>query len=256
MRLLHHVIDGDAGAPVLVLGPSLGTDLGIFDAQVAALADRYRVIRYDLWGHGGSPVVPGPYSMAGLASDVLELLDALGVDRFHYAGVSIGGAIGQWLAIEHGERLNSLTICASAAQFADPASWPLRAAAVRAEGTELLVPSRTGTWFTARFAQQAPDETERLLEMLRRTSREGYAGCCEAIATFDVRALLGQVCVPTLVIAGAEDPATTIDMVRIVADSIRGATFVRVPEAAHLVNAERPGPVTAALARHLERHSR
>ena len=126
MRLLHHVIDGDAGAPVLVLGPSLGTDLGIFDAQVAALADRYRVIRYDLWGHGGSPVVPGPYSMAGLASDVLELLDALGVDRFHYAGVSIGGAIGQWLAIEHGERLNSLTICASAAQFADPASWPLR----------------------------------------------------------------------------------------------------------------------------------
>ncbi len=255
MRLLHHVINGDADAPVLVLGPSLGTDLGIFDAQVAALADRYRVIRYDLWGHGGSPVVPGPYSMAGLASDVLELLDALGVDRFHYAGVSIGGAIGQWLGIEHGERLISLTICASAAQFADPASWPRRAAVVRAEGTEQLVASRSGTWFTTEFAKQTPEEANRLLEMLRQTSRDGYASCCEAIATFDVRSLLGQVRVPTLVIAGAEDPATTIDMVRTIADSIPGATFVLVPDAAHLVNAEKPEPVIAALARHMERHS-
>ncbi|GEL17526.1 3-oxoadipate enol-lactonase [Pseudonocardia asaccharolytica] len=253
MTELHHVIDGPDHAPVLVLGPSLGTDLGLFDAQVAALADHFRIIRFDLRGHGSSPAPDGPYTMAELAGDVLELADRLGVGRFHYAGVSIGGAIGQWLGIRHGDRLASLTVLASAAQFADPPSWPVRAATVRAEGTEAILASRTGTWFTERFAAERPDEAQRLLTMLGQTTREGYAGCCEAIATFDVRAELGRIATRTLVIAGAEDPATPVGMVRAIAEGIPGATFQVVPDAAHLLNAEQPAAVNDALRSHLGR---
>lgn len=248
----HYVVDGPADAPVLVLGPSLGTTLALFDPQVAALAGQYRIVRFDLRGHGGSPAPSGPYTIGDLAGDVLELADALGIERFHYAGVSIGGAIGQQLAIEHGERLASLTLIATAARFADPESWPGRAATVRAEGTEVLVPSRTGTWFTPEFAEREPAATQRLLDMLHITTREGYAGCCEAIAGFDARAELGRVRVPTLAIAGAEDPATTPEMVREIAATIPSANFRNVAHSAHLVNFTDPGPVSDALARHLK----
>lgn len=254
MSQLQHLVDGPASAPVVVLGPSLGTDAGLFDHQVQALAGRWRVVRYDLPGHGGAPVPAGPCTVAGLADDVAGLLADLGVERFHYAGVSLGGAIGQELAVHHPGRLLSLTVCASAARFPDPGSWLARASTVRAEGTEAMVASRTGTWFTPRLAAERPDEADRLLGMLRATSAEGYARCCEAIAGFDVRADLGRIAVATLVIAGADDPATPVDTVREVADGIPGSSFVVVPDAAHLVNAEQPLAVTEALADHLRRH--
>jgi 3-oxoadipate enol-lactonase len=249
---LHAVEDGPADGPVLVLGPSLGTDTGLFDAQVAEFAGTHRVIRYDLRGHGGSEVVPGPCTMADLARDVLALLDRLGVQRFSYAGVSIGGAIGQQLALTAPDRVDRLVIIASAAQFADPPSWSVRADQVRAEGTGVLAPSRTGTWFTAEWSEQEPKEAERLVRMLRDTPAEGYATCCEAIGAFDVRDRLGEISAPTLTIAGEQDPATTVDMVRAIADAIPGAEFVVVPGAAHLPDATDPEPVNAALRRHLD----
>jgi 3-oxoadipate enol-lactonase len=251
VTLLHTVVDGPEGGPVLVLGPSLGTDVGLFDAQVTEFAGTHRVVRYDLRGHGGSHVVPGACTVADLAADVLETLDALGVRRFAYAGVSIGGAIGLHLALTVPERLDRLVIIASAAQFADPPSWAVRAQQVRDEGTGFLVPSRTGTWFTPEFAARNPEEAERLLAMLRATPPEGYAASCEAIGAFDVRSRLGEIDVPTLVIAGADDPATTVAMVREVADGIRGSRFVVVPGAAHLPNATDPEVVDAALRTHL-----
>jgi 3-oxoadipate enol-lactonase len=254
MTLLHHEVDGPQDAPVLVLGPSLGTDLGLFDAQVAAFADRWRIVRYDLRGHGGSVAPAGPYAMSDLGGDVVALLDHLGVERFHYAGVSLGGAIGQWLALELADRVLSLAVCASAARFPDPDSWKARAAVVRAEGTEPMVASRTGTWFTPEFAAARPAEAERLLTMLRETDREGYAGCCEALVTFDVRAELGTITAPTLVVAGAQDPATPVPTVREIADGIDGARFVEVPGAAHLVNVEGAQVVNQALADHLSAH--
>jgi 3-oxoadipate enol-lactonase len=170
VTVLHSEVTGPATAPVLVLGPSLGTALGVFDAQVAALSDDWRIVRFDLPGHGGSAAPAGRCTVPGIAVDVLALLDDLGVGRFHYAGVSLGGAVGQQLALDRGERLLSLTVCASSARFADPPSWTSRTATVRAEGTEALVASRTGTWWTAEFAERAPQEVERLLGMLRATS--------------------------------------------------------------------------------------
>ncbi|WP_237047917.1 3-oxoadipate enol-lactonase [Lentzea guizhouensis] len=251
--MIHYAVAGREDAEVLVLGPSLGTDLTMFDAQVDGLADRYRVVRFDLRGHGRSPVEPGPYSMADLAGDVVEVLDHLGVRRCHYLGVSIGGAIGQWLALHHPDRLITLTVCATAAQFCDPPSWAERAAVVRAEGTAAMLPSRLGTWVTHSFACHRPQEAERLAEMLLATSAEGYAGCCEAIGAFDVRAELGRITTPTLVLAGAEDPATPVDMVRAVADGIPGSLFTVVPDAAHLLTTERPEVVNAMVAGHLAR---
>ncbi|MBP2364562.1 3-oxoadipate enol-lactonase [Pseudonocardia parietis] len=246
---LHHRIDGPDGAPVVVLGPSLGTDLHLFDAQVATLADRYRVVRYDLPGHGGTPVTDGPYTMAGLAEAVVALLDRLGIDRVHYAGVSIGGAIGQQLALDHPERVLSLTAIASAARFADPDSWPQRAAGVRENGTESMVASRPGVWYVQSFA--GTEEAARLLGMLRATAAEGYAGCCEAISTFDVRERLADLRVPVLAIAGADDPATPPEMVREIADRAPDGRFEVVACSAHLLNTEKPVQVTGLLAEHI-----
>lgn len=251
---LHHVIDGPSSGPVLVMGPSLGTDLHLFDAQAAALSDRFRVIRFDLRGHGHSPTAPGPTTMDDLAEDVLALLDQLGITSFHYAGVSIGGAIGLQLALTAPNRLTTLTVIASAAQFADPPSWPARASKVRAEGTGFLIPSRTGAWFTQEFAAQHPDEAGRLLAMLRDTPSEGYAAACDAIAAFDIRDQLHLITTPTLAIAGAEDPATPLPMVRAIADGIPGATFQSIPMTSHLVSAEAPDAVSHAIRDHVRRH--
>ncbi|WP_116045945.1 3-oxoadipate enol-lactonase [Amycolatopsis palatopharyngis] len=251
MTDMRAVFDGPADGPVLVLGPSLGTDFGLFDAQVATLAERYRVLRFNLPGHGGAPAPPGPYSMAGMAGDVLALLDHHGIERCHYAGVSIGGAIGLQLALDAGHRLASLTVCASSARFADPGSWPVRAATVRAEGTAAMLASRAGTWYTHEFARREPAESGRLLDMLRGTAAEGYAGCCEAIATFDVRDRLGEIRVPTLALAGADDPATPPEMLRQIAEGVPHARMVVVPDTAHLLNVEAPGAVNHELAAHL-----
>jgi 3-oxoadipate enol-lactonase len=204
-----------------------------------------------LRGHGRSQVVPGPCTVADLAEDVLVLLDRLGVQRFSYAGVSIGGAIGQQLALTVPDRVERLALLATAAQFADPPSWPVRAQQVREHGTEFLEPSRTGTWFTAAWAGQHPAEAEHLLAMLRTTAAEGYAACCDAIGAFDVRGRLGAISAPTLVLAGQEDPATTGEMMRELAEGISGAEFIVVPGAAHLPNATHPDVVNAALRDHL-----
>jgi 3-oxoadipate enol-lactonase len=246
---LHHRLDGPPTAPVLVLGPSLGTDLHLFDQQVVALADHYRILRYDLPGHGDSPSPNGPYTMAGLARNVISLLNRLGISQFHYAGVSIGAAIGQQLAVDYPDRVRSLTAIASSARFSDPASWPDRAATVLQNGTTAIIDSRPGTWFIDEFA--TTDEAAHLLEMLRATTREGYAGCCEAIATFDLRERLGDITVPVLAIAGEQDPATPPEMVRRIADGVANGWFTVIKDSAHLLNAEKPEQVNTLLLEHL-----
>lgn len=248
---LHYELSGPTGAPAVVFGPSLGTELSLFDPQLDAFIKDHRVIRFDLRGHGKSEVPKGPYAVSDLAEDVVALLTELEIKEFSYVGVSIGGAIGLWLALNLGHRLHELVICASAARFGDPQGWSERASQVRAHGTGFLEPSRCGTWFTPEFAEKHPGEARRLIEMLRRTPPEGYAGCCEAIGSFDVRDRLHEITVPTLVLAGETDPATPVEICRGIVDGIRNARLVVIPKAAHLLTAEQPEIVNAAIAEHL-----
>ena len=254
---LHAVEHGPVHAPAVLLAGSIGTDLGMWDAQVPALAERFRVIAVDLRGHGESPIVPGPATMADLAGDVLALADRFGADRFGYVGLSLGGAVGQVLAAEHPDRLAALVLCCTSARFADAAAaWRERAATVRAQGTSWLVEPSAGRWFAPGFADRRPEEAYRLLEMITSTPAEGYAAACDALSTFDARPLLGRISAPTLVLAGAEDPATPPEMLAEIAEAIPGAALHVVPDASHLATAERPEVVNPLIVDHLERHLR
>lgn len=240
----QHRFDGPEDAPVVVLGPSLGTTHDLWAPQLPALTGSWRVLRYDLPGHGGAPAAP--VTMADLAAGVGALLDRYGLERVAYCGVSIGGAIGATLAATAADRIGSLVLCCTSAYFGGPDGWLERAALVRREGMEPLVEAARGRWFTPAFATPEPQ-----LTMLRETDPEGYAACCEAIAGFDLRDRLGAVRAPTLVIAGAEDPATPVEHSRLLAAGIPGAALHVVAGAAHLANVERPDEVGEAIARHL-----
>ncbi|PNE38382.1 3-oxoadipate enol-lactonase [Streptomyces noursei] len=251
---LHHTTDGPPGAPPLVLGPSLGTMLSVWDPQLPALAGRFHVVRWDLPGHGGTPVDaladPGTTTVPELAGLVLELADARGLDRFAYAGASLGGAVGAWLAAHHPSRVASLALICSSARFGEPAGWRERAALVRAKGTDVVADPAAGRWFTPAFAT-SPQATT-LVEALRRdVSPEGYAACCDALAVFDLRTALPRIGAPTLVVAGRADPATPPAHTRELTDGIPGASLVELSGAAHLAGVERPAEVLAALLAHL-----
>jgi 3-oxoadipate enol-lactonase/4-carboxymuconolactone decarboxylase len=250
--LLHHTTDGRDDAPALLLGPSLGTSLRLWDSQVPALARSHRVLRYDLPGHGGSPsaLLPEPgASVAALAALVLELADRLGIQRFAYAGDSLGGAVGAWLAVHHPERLTSLALVCTAARFGDPRQWHERADRVRAEGTEFLAASAPERWFTPAFRTGAAARA--LVGDQRRAEPAGYAACCRALAAFDLRGELHRVTAPTLVVAGRQDTATPPADARLLADAIPGATLLEIDGAAHLAPAEQPERVLRALQDHL-----
>ncbi|GAA2512043.1 hypothetical protein GCM10010393_51150 [Streptomyces gobitricini] len=244
MNLLHHVAEGPATAPPVLLGPSLGTSTALWDDVAPGLP--YRCVRWDLPGHGSAPaglVAPGA-TVADLAAHVLRLADALDLERFHYAGVSLGGAVGLWLAVHHPERLHRLAVVCSSAHFGAPGPWRERAALVRREGTAPLAATAPARWFTPGFT--AP----RLVEDLRRADPAAYAACCDALAAYDLRPDLPAVTVPTLVVAGLQDPATPPAHARELADAIPGAVLTELPDASHLAPAEQPAAVLAALREH------
>jgi 3-oxoadipate enol-lactonase / 4-carboxymuconolactone decarboxylase len=253
--LPHHRLDGPADGAPLILGPSLGTSLTVWEPQLPGLARGHRVLRFDLPGHGRSsadllPGQNGQVTIADLAGLVLRLADAQGWKRFAYAGISLSGAIGLHLAAHHPERLTSLAVLCSSAHFGDPAAWHERAAAVTARGTRALVPSRSGTWFAPEVAASLRGAA--LLDDLRHTDDAAYAACCGALAACDLRPDLAAITVPTLVLAGRDDPATPPAHAREIADAVPGAGLVEIPHAAHLANIERPGAVLAALLGHLD----
>jgi 3-oxoadipate enol-lactonase / 4-carboxymuconolactone decarboxylase len=248
--LLHHRIDGASVAPPLLLGPSLGTSLDLWSPQIPALSRAYRTIRWDLPGHGGSSPDLRPKTVGDLADHVLALADALGIDSFAYAGVSLGGAVGAWIAVHHPDRVTKLAMVCSSAKFNDGEPWLARAQLVRAQGTGPVADTAAGRWFTESFA--ASHAAEALAADLRATDAESYAACCEAVAAYDVTARLADINVPTLVIAGRDDPVSGPTHARLLADHIRTATLVEIPNASHLANVERPVPVTSALLTHFD----
>ncbi|MFE3599468.1 3-oxoadipate enol-lactonase, partial [Streptomyces sp. NPDC059142] len=244
---MHHRAEGPAGAPPLLLGPSLGTSLALWDGVVPELAVSHRVVRWDLPGHGGSDAAligPGA-TVADLARLVLALADSLALERFAYAGVSLGGAVGLHLATHAPERISSLAVICSSAHFGARGPWEERAALARREGMAGIARASPSRWFTPGFTVAA------LVDDVRGADPAGYAACCEALGAYDIRDLLPTVTAPTLVVAGREDPAAPPAHSREIADGVPGAALVELPGAAHLAPAERPEAVTAALRAHL-----
>lgn len=238
-------------APVVVLSNSLGSDLSMWEPQVAALAAQFRVVRYDTRGHGRSPVPEGPYAIDDLVDDVVALLDRLGVPRAHVVGLSLGGMTGMRLAAREPARVDRLALLCTGAAMPPAANWTDRAATVRAEGTGAVAQAVVSRWFTEEFARAHPARIARYEAMVTATPAEGYASCCEAIAPMDLTPDLPRIQAPTLVLAGADDPAAPPAMLATIAEGVPGAELVVVPQSAHLANAEQPERITKALVTHL-----
>jgi 3-oxoadipate enol-lactonase len=247
---LHHQVSGAPDRPTVVIGGSVGSTLAAWGPQLAALAGEFRVIAYDHRGHGGSPAPAGPYTLDDLAQDVLALLDDYHVTRAHVVGLSLGGMVAQLIAARQPHRVDRLVLLCTAAHYPDPRPWVERAATVRSGGTEAIADVVVDRWLTADYRRERPDQTARWREMLVGIDREGYAGCCEAIAGMDLRRDLSRIQAPTLVLAGAQDPAVPPEQMRELAAAISGSEFVIIP-GAHLPPLEHPDTVTALLLGHL-----
>lgn len=251
---LHYELSGPSGAPVVVFSNSLGTTFAMWDALVPQLRGRYRVLRYDTRGHGGSDTRDAPATISDLAGDLSALLDALGLERVHLVGLSLGGMTVQALAAAAPDRVLSLTLMATAAHLPSEASWNERAALVRREGTEAIVEATMGRWFTPGYAERHPERTGPIRDAFIACDHAGYAICCEAIGQMDLRPLLQRIEAPTLVMAGRDDPATPPAMAETICAGIRGAELIVLPRAAHLLAVEQAEAVGAYLLSFLDRH--
>jgi 3-oxoadipate enol-lactonase/4-carboxymuconolactone decarboxylase len=266
--VLHHRIEPqavptppEAERPALLLGPSIGTSTLLWRQVVPALARGRRVVRWDLPGHGGSAAdlipggEPGATGIARLGGLVLELADHLGFDRFDYAGDSLGGAVGSWLAAHHPDRVRALAVLCSSAHFGDPAGWHARAAKVRAEGAAAmaeLAESAPDRWFPPDAPIRGSALARELIAAHRGVDPAAYAGCCDAIADLDLTGALARITAPTLVIGGRLDRATPPAHARELADAVPGAALLELAGVGHLAPAEAPDRVAAALIGHFD----
>ncbi|KLE39737.1 CatD [Serratia sp. TEL] len=235
--MLNYVLEGPENAPVILFGNSLGTSLAMWQPQRDAFIAHYRILRYDVAGHGDSAPDERPGSLARLGEQVLSLLDTLAIDRVHFCGISMGGLTGLWLARFHADRLLTLTIANSAAKIGVTEHWRERAAQVRQCGMSAVSDGAAARWFTPAFCQSAPVKVQTVVQQLTACDPKGYAACCDALATADLRAELAGIRVPTLVIAGHEDAVTTVDDAKALAAGIPDAQCVILP-AAHLSSIE------------------
>jgi 3-oxoadipate enol-lactonase len=246
---LNYQLEGPASAPVLVLSNSLGTDLHMWDVQMPALTRHFQVLRYDTRGHGQSLVNDGPFSIEQLGRDVLALLDALDIARAHFCGLSMGGLIGQWLALNAPQRIARLVLCNTAAKIGAPEVWNPRIETVLAGGAQAMRDLRDASisrWFTAGFSAAQPQQVEPIVGMLAQSPPEGYAANCAAVRDADFREQLADIQSPTLIVCGSLDPVTTVEHGRFMQQRIAGARLVEF-HAAHLSNVEAGDAFTQAL---------
>lgn len=243
---LHYQFDGPAAAPVLVLSNSLGTNFSMWDPQMPALMQRFRVLRYDTRGHGQSAVTPGPYSITQLGRDVVGLLDATGVQQAHFCGLSMGGVTGMWLGVYAPERFERLALCNTAAKIGSAEMWNTRIETVRTNGMAALAETQAQRWFTLGFMAKRPDVIASMKQMIASTPLEGYVANCGALRDMDQRETISRIRARTLVIAGRHDPVIPAADVRYLSDTVPGAKLVEL-DASHLSNVEAPTEFTKAL---------
>lgn len=244
---VNYDLRGPVGAPTIMFANSLGTSLAAWDQQVVALAQRYRILRMDMRGHGLTDCPAGPYTIDQLADDALAVLDALQIERVHFCGLSIGGMVAQRIAAKAPRRIASVALCDTASQIGPPKIWDDRVAAVRAGGMAAIVDGVLGRWFTETFRDEHPVTVRGFANMLTRTPVEGYAGCCLAIRDADLRPDAARIKCPALVIVGEEDLATPPSAAQELANAIKGAHFTLIEGAAHIPIAERPDAITGLL---------
>jgi len=241
---LHYEADGTHDASPLVLSPSLGSTLAMWDPQEAELGAHFHLIRHDHRGHGGSPVPPGPYDLDDLGRDALALLDELGLRRVDWCGLSLGGMVGMWLAAHAPTRIGRLVLCCTSARLGPPSMWRDRARLVREEGMDAVADAGIGRWLTPAFVERCPETAAWLRGMIAATPPDGYVGCCGVIERMDLEPVLKRIHAPTLVIAAAQDPATPPEHGERIAAGIPDARLEVIDDAAHLANVERPEAVT------------
>jgi 3-oxoadipate enol-lactonase len=232
--------DGPNDGPVLLVANSLMANGSMWDANVPALADRYRILRYDKRGHGGSGLSAGPYSIALLADDAIGLLDALGIEKAHFMGLSIGGMIGQQLGARFPERILSLSLCNTASEMPPRSLWEERFEIARTQGIAGLVEGTIKRWFTAPFIERAPKDIEKVRQMILGTNVDGYMACGSAVRDMAQSTMLLKIKTPTLVLSGEHDPACTVAQGTVLHRLIDGSKMVVLKDAAHLSNIEQP----------------
>lgn len=251
---LHIRDEGPRDGRTIVFANSLGTDLRVWDALLPLLPKGLRIVRYDKRGHGLSDATPAPYTMDMLVADAEALCDGLGLRDVTFVGLSIGGMIGQGLAIRRPDLLRALVLMDTAAKIGTPEMWQTRIDTIREGGIAALQGPIMERWFTAPFRETNP-EFALWCNMLTRTSVEGYLGCCAAVAGADLTESTGTLRLPVLALAGDQDGSTPPDLVRATA-ALCGADFHVIPDAGHIPCVEQPAATAALLTRFLERTAR
>ena len=239
-------VAGRDDAPVLMLSNSLGTNLHMWDPQMAEFTKQFRVVRYDRRGHGKSGAPKGPYSFERFGRDILAVIDALKIKKMNWCGLSMGGMDGQWLGANAPDRLDKLVLANTNFYYADKSPWADRIKFIREKGPAGFVDTNMARWLTEGFRQRNPQETERMKEMFLASNRDGYAECVGAIRDMDFRATNPGITAPTLVIVGAHDPATPPSYGEEIAGQIKGAKLVSL-DASHISNVEQPAAFSKAV---------
>ena len=253
---INYELSGKEDAPVVALSHSLGSSMAMWDPQIKDLEAHYRVLRYDTRGHGATDAPSGAYTMEMLGDDAIGLLDALGIDVVHWVGLSMGGMIGQCLAINNAERLRSLALCDTGSIIPDEAQaiWQERIDAAREKGMDVLFQPTLERWFTAPFLSKNPPEVEWVRKDFLATPVAGFIGCCEAIRGLNYLGRLSEIKAPTLIIVGEEDQGTPVAASEAMHERIPDSGLVILPSAAHLSNIQQPQAFSSALMGFLQDH--
>jgi 3-oxoadipate enol-lactonase len=245
----NYELSGPPQAPVVMLSHSLGSNLHMWDPQLAALEARFRVLRYDTRGHGGSDVPEGAYTLEQLVADAAGLLDALDIATVHFVGLSMGGMIAQGFALSHPGRLDRLVLCDTSA-FMPPEAQPIiqdRIDTARREGLAALIDSTLARWFTADYLRRQGPGVAMIRSILESSPTAGYIGCTEAIRRLNYLDDLARITRPTLIVVGEEDPGTPVAAARAIHERIGGSRLVILPSASHLCNVEQAQAFNSAL---------